>query len=169
MNDVDALVTELQGLLTQEIELHKYLLSLLHKEKGFLIDLSTDDILENTKKKETCTLKIKMLEESRAVLVKRLSQHFGVPSEELTLSKIISLTHEPHRSTLDDTRSTLTSLIKSIKEANRHNCLVIKDALHYCRRSLDFLYSSSTASPTYVDGGRIKDPARFGSLLSKEI
>jgi len=166
---VDALVTELGELLTQEIALHKHLLALLHKEKEFLIDLSTEEILENTKKKETCTLKIKMLEESRSVLVKQLSQHCGVPSEELTLSKIVSLIKEPQRSTLNATRSTLTSLIESIKEANQHNCLVVKDALHYCRRSLDFLYSSSAASPTYVNGGRIKDPARFGSLLSKEI
>jgi len=166
---VDALVTELRELLTQEIEVHKHLLALLHKEKEFLIDLSTEEILENTKKKETCTLKIKMLEESRSVLVKQLSQHYSVPPEELTVSKIVSLLEEPHRSTLDATRSTLTSLIKSIQEANQHNGLVVKDALHYCKRSLDFLYSSSVASPTYVDGGRIKDPARFGSLLSKEI
>jgi flagellar biosynthesis/type III secretory pathway chaperone len=169
VNDVDALVTELRELLTQEIVVHKHLLALLHKEKEFLIDLSTEEILENTKKKETCTLKIKMLEESRAVLVNQLSHHCGVPPEDLTLSKIVSLLEEPHRSTLDATRSTLTSLIKSIKEANQHNGLVVKDALHYCKRSLDFLYSSSAASPTYVDGGRIKDPARFGSLLSKEI
>ena len=108
---MDTLVTELQELLTQEIALHKHLLGLLHKEKGFLIDLSTEEILENTKKKETCTLKIKMLEESRSVLVKQLSQHSGVPAEELTLSKIVSLLEEPHRSTLDATRSTLTSLI----------------------------------------------------------
>ena len=166
---MDALITELGELLTQEIALHKHLLALLHKEKEFLIDLSTEEILENTKKKETCTLKIKMLEESRSVVVKQLSQHCDVPSEELTLSKIVSLLKEPQRSTLDDTRSTLTSLIESIQEANQHNCLVVKDALHYCRRSLDFLYSSSAASPTYVHGGRIKDTARFGSLLSKEI
>ena len=154
---MDALVTELRELLTQEIALHKHLLALLHQEREFLIDLSTEEILENTKKKETCTLKIKMLEESRSVLVKQLSQQCGVPAEELTLSQIVS------------TRSTLTSLIKSIQEANQHNGLVVKDALHYCKRSLDFLYSSSVASPTYVDGGRIKDRARFGSLLSKEI
>lgn len=166
---MDALVTELRELLTQEIVVHKHLLALLHQEKEFLIDLSTEAILENTKKKETCTLKIKMLEESRSVLVKQLSHHCGVPPEDLTLLKIVSLLEEPHRSTLDVTRSTLTSLIKSIKEANQHNGLVVKDALHYCKRSLDFLYSSSAASPTYVNGGRIKDPARFGSLLSKEI
>ena len=166
---MDALVTELQELLTQEIALHKHLLGLLHKEKGFLIDLSTEEILENSKKKETCTLKIKMLEESRSVLVRQLSQHSGVPAEELTLSKIVSLLEEPHRSTLDAIRSTLTSLIKSIQEANQHNSLVVKDALHYCKRSLDFLSSSSVANPTYVDGGRIKDRTRFGSLLSKEI
>lgn len=166
---MDALVTELRELLAQEIVVHKHLLALLHKEKEFLIALSTEEILENTKKKETCTLKIKMLEESRLVLVKQLSQHWGVPPEDLTLLKIVSLLEEPHRSTLDATRSTLTSLIKSIKEANQHNGLVVKDALHYCKRSLDFLYSSSAASPTYVNGGRIKDPARFGSLLSKEI
>lgn len=166
---MDALVTELGELLSQEIALHKHLLTLLHQEKEFLISLSTEEILRNTKTKETCVLKIKMLEEARSVLLHQLSQHLGVPQAELTLSKIVSLLEEPHRSTLDATRSTLTSLIKSIQEANQHNGLVVKDALHYCKRSLDFLYSSSAASPTYVHGGRIKDRGRFGSLLSKEI
>lgn len=166
---MDALVTELGALLTQEIELHKHLLSLLQEERELLINLSTEEILENTKRKETCILKIKMLEESRSVLVERLSHYYGLPAEELTLSRIVSLSEEPQRSTLDRVQSTLTALIKSIKEANRHNCLVVKDTLHYCNRSLDFLYSSSAASPTYAGGGRIKDPVRFGRLLSKEI
>ena len=166
---MDAVLAELRAILMREIELHKHLLSLLHKEKVCLIDLSTEEIVENTKKKETCALKIKMLEESRLSLIKRLSPHFAIPFQELTLSKLVSLLEEPHRSNLDEVRSTLLSLIKSIEELNQHNCMVVKDALHYCQRSLDFLYSATVANPTYVDSGKIKDPARFGRLLSKEI
>ena len=166
---MDALLAELRAILMREIELHKNLLSLLHKEKACLIDLSTEEIVENTKKKETCTLKIKMLEESRLSLIKRLSPHFSIPLQDLTLSKLISLLEEPHRSDLDAVRSTLRSLMKSIQEINQHNSMVVKDALHYCQRSLDFLYSATVANPTYVDNGKIKDPARFGRLLSKEI
>jgi flagellar biosynthesis/type III secretory pathway chaperone len=166
---VDALLAELRGILTREIELHKHLLSLLHKEKACLIDLSTEEIVENTKRKETCTLKIKMLEESRLSLIKRLSPHFSISLHELTLSKLISQLDEPHRSELEEVRSTLRSLINSIQEINQHNSMVVKDALHYCQRSLDFLYSATVANPTYVDSGKIKDPTRFGRLLSKEI
>ena len=74
---MDALLAELRAILMREIELHKDLLSLLHKEKECLIDLSTEEIVENTKKKETCTLKIKMLDESRLSLIKRLSPKIG--------------------------------------------------------------------------------------------
>jgi len=56
---VDTLISELITILNKEIELHKQLLSILHKEREFLIDLSTEKILENSKKKETCTLRIK--------------------------------------------------------------------------------------------------------------
>jgi len=166
---VDALLSELIAILNQEIELHKELLSFLQKDRELLVDLCVEGIFESNKKKETCTLKIKMLEESRSLLVDRLSQHFAIPPQELTLSKIVSLVEEPYRSALDTARSTLTSLIKSIKEVNQGNSLIIKDSLHYFNRSLDFLYCASSASPTYVDNGKIKDPKLFGGLLSKEI
>jgi len=166
---VDTLLAELITILNKEIELHKQLLSLLHKERELLIDLSTEEIFENNKKKETCTLKIKMLEESRLSLVERLSQHYAIPSQELTLSKIVSLVKEPYRSALNTLRSTLIALTSSTKEINHNNCLIVKDSLCYFKRSLDFLYHASSASPTYVDSGKIKDPTRFGGLLSKEI
>ena len=166
---MNGLLKELNTILAREIELHKHLLSLLQKEKECLIDLSTEELLENTKKKETCTLKIKILEESRLSLVKRLSTCFGISPQELTLSKLVSLVEEPYRSILDDARSTLRSLVRSIQESNQHNGAVVRDALHYCQRSLDFLYSATVANPTYVDNGKIKGPARFGRLFSKEI
>ena len=169
VNSVDRLLAELITILNKEIELHKGLLSLLHKDRELLVDLCVEEIFENNKKKETCTLKIKMLEESRSLLINELSQHYAIPPRELTLSKIVSLVEEPHRSILDAARSTLTSLVKSIKEVNQGNSLIIKDSLYYFKRSLDFLHCASSASSTYVDNGKIKDPKRFGSLLSKEI
>ena len=169
MNSVDTLISELITILNKEIDLHKQLLSILHKEREFLIDLSTEKILDNSKKKETCVLRIKMLEESRLLLVDKLSQHYSIPSQGLTLSRIVSLVEGPPHFALDAAQSTLTSLIKSIKEVNQCNCLIVKDSLYYFNRSLDFLNYASSASPTYVDSGKIKDPKRFGSLLSKEI
>ncbi|MCK5009779.1 MAG: flagellar protein FlgN [Deltaproteobacteria bacterium] len=166
---MDTLLSELITILNKEIELHKQLLLLLQNDRHFLIDLSTEEIFENIKKKETCTLKIKMLEESRSSLVDRLSQHCAIPSQEMTLSKIVSLAKEPYRSSLATSRSSLTALIRSIKEISQVNHFIIKDSLYYFQRSLDFLNNASAASPTYVNSGKIKDPTRFGSLLAKEI
>ena len=166
---MDTLLSELIAILNKEIELHKELLSFLHKDRELLVDLRAEEIFESNKKKETCTLKIKMLEESRSLLVDKLSQHYAISSQELTLSKIISLVKEPYHSVLDTARSILTALIKSIKEVNQGNALIVKDSLYYFNRSLDFLNYASSLSPTYVDNGKIKDPKRFGSFLSKEI
>jgi len=166
---VNTLLSELITILNKEIELHKELLSFLHKDRELLVDLCVEEIFESNKKKETCTLKIKMLEESRSSLVDKLSQHFAIPPQELTLSKIVSLVEEPYRSALDNARSTLTSLIKSIKEVNQGNHLIVKDSLYYFNRSLNFLNYAPSLNPTYVDNGKIKDPKRFGTLISKEI
>ena len=163
------LLSELIAILEKEIELHKELLSFLHKDRGLLVDLCIDGIFENNKKKETCILKIKMLEGSRSSLINRLSQHYAIPSQELTLSKIVSLIEEPYRSTLDTARSILTALMKSIREVNQGNCLIVKDSLYYANRSLDFLNYSSSISPTYMDSGKIKDPKQYGNFLSREI
>lgn len=166
---MDALLTELVGLLTREIELHRELLSLLQKEKEFLIDLSTEELLENNKKKETATLQIKMLEESRSSLMSRLAQHLAVPPRELTVSKLVSLLEEPQRSALEAARSKLISLLRSIQDVNQHNCVLVRDSLHYAQQSLNVLYRSSSPNPTYLVNGSMKGPQRFGGLLSKEI
>ena len=166
---MDTLLSELIAILNKEIELHKELLSFLHKDRELLIDFCIEDIFESNKKKETCTLKIKMLEESRSLLVDKLSQHCAIPSQELTLSKIVSLVEEPYRSSLDNARSILNSLIKSTKEVNQGNHLIVKDSFSYFNRSLDFLKYASSLSPTYVGNGKIKDPRQFGTFISKEI
>jgi len=169
VNNVDTFLTELIDVLNQEIALHKELLSFLQKDRELLIDFSAEKIFENNKKKETCTLKIKMLEESRSSLVDKLSRHYSIPSPELTLSRIVSLAEEPYRSALDAARSILASLVKSMKEVNQSNCLIVKDSLHYFRQSLDFLSCASAVSPTYLDNGKMRDPRGFGSFLSREV
>jgi len=166
---MDSLLSELNAILDREIGLHKELLSFLQKDKEHLIDLSAERIFENNKKKETCSIKIKMLEESRSTLIEKLSRHYSIPSQELTLSRIVSFAEEPYRSALNDARSILSSLIKSIKEVTQSNSLIVKDSLHYFKQSLDFLSYASAVSPTYLDNGKIKGPRCFGSILSREV
>jgi flagellar biosynthesis/type III secretory pathway chaperone len=169
VNNVDTFLSELIDVLNQEIALHKELLSFLQKDGELLIDLSAEKIFENNKKKETCTLKIKMLEESRSSLVDKLSLQYSIPSPELTLSRIVSLAEEPYHSALDAARSILASLVKSMKEVNQSNCLIVKDSLNYFKQSLDFLSGASAVSPTYLDSGKMKDPSGFGRFLSREV
>ena len=166
---MNELLLELVAILDQEIELHKELLSLLHRDRELIIELCTEEIFENNKKKETVVLKTKMLEESRLLLINKLSQHYVVSSSDLTLSKVVSLVEEPYRSRLATCRSTLLALIKSISDVNQSNSLIVKDSLHYFEYSLDFLHYTSAASPTYLDSGKIKDPVHLRGLLSKEI
>ena len=166
---MNGLFSELVAILNQEIELHKELLSLLHRDREIIIDLRTEEIFENIKKKETCVLKIKILEESRLSLINKLSHQYAVPVHELTLSKVLTLVGEPYRSHLVTSRSTLLALIKSINDVNHSNSLIIRDSLHYFEHSLHFLHHTSSGSPTYLGSGKIKDSMRFGGLLSKEI
>ena len=79
---MDSLLSELNTILDREIGLHKELLSFLQKDRELLVDLCVDEIFENNKKKETCSIKIKMLEESRSSLINRLSQHYALSPHE---------------------------------------------------------------------------------------
>jgi flagellar biosynthesis/type III secretory pathway chaperone len=110
-----------------------------------------------------------MLEESRSSLTGRLARQYAVPAHELTLSKLVSLLEEPYRSALEDARSKLVSLLRSIQEVNHHNCVLVRDSLHYAQQSLNVLYRSSSPNPTYLVDGSMKGPLRCGGLLSKEI
>jgi len=169
VESMNTLLSELIDILNREIELHKELLSCIQQDRCLLVDLRVDDIFENIKKKETLSVKIKMLEESRVSLVEQLSPHYGISQQPPTLSDLASAAEEPHRSALNNSRSTLLALLNSIQEINQGNSLIVKDSLFYCNRSLDFLNHSFSANPTYLNSGRIKDAARFGSLLKREI
>ncbi len=166
---MNTLLSELVTILNREIELHKELLSCIQQDRCLLIDLRVDDLFENSKRKETLIVKIKMLEESRVSLVEQLSPHYEFSHQPLTLSDLVSAVEEPYRSALNTSRSTLHALIKSIQEVNQGNTLIAKDSIFYFNRSLDFLNQAFSVNPTYLHSGRIKDPARFGSLLTREI
>lgn len=166
---MNIVLSELIAILNREIELHKALFSCVQQDRQLLIDLRVDDLFENIKRKETLSVKIKMLEESRVALVEQLSTHYEIPHQPPTLSDLVSVVEEPHRSALNTARSTLRALMKSIQEVNQGNTLIVKDSIFYCNRSLDFLNHACSENPTYLHSGRIKDPARFGSLLTREI
>jgi len=55
---VDTLLSELIAILNREIALHKELLSFLQKDRDLVVDLCVEELFENTKKKETCSVKI---------------------------------------------------------------------------------------------------------------
>lgn len=115
---------EIQGLLTllqQEVALFEELLFVVEKEREVVESYRIEDLLESSKEKETCLIKIKMVEESKRSLIHRLSREFNVTPDELTLSKLCSITDHPTSLQLETFHIRLTELMKQIQGLNQMN------------------------------------------------
>lgn len=135
---------KLKNILNEEIKGYRELIDLLRKEKECLINLDTTGIENVYKEKDTVILKLKLLDEERINLLKRLSQENNI-KEEMTLLRLYKLTGDEK---LKHMRLQLISMLQSIEELNEFNGILIERSLNFIRNSLAFLKASGIDTKT---------------------
>jgi flagellar biosynthesis/type III secretory pathway chaperone len=130
--------TKIKNILNEEIKGYRELIDLLQKEKECLINLDTAGIENVYKEKDTVILKLRLLDEERINLLKRLSQENNT-EKEMTLQRLYKLTGDE---TLKNMRLQLISMLQSIEELNEFNGILIERSLSFIRNSLAFLKAS---------------------------
>ena len=83
---MDELLDKFLGVLTGETELYRGLLHLLQEEKKAVVYAELKGLNETAKEKESLILKIRILEEERVNLLKKIAAVLGSPSPSLTLN-----------------------------------------------------------------------------------
>src|SRR3972149_11901211 len=102
---------DLVHLLSQEADEYGKLLALLSDEERALVQGRSADVAELTKQKERLALELKVLEEARQALIRRLAGPLGLPTGEVTLTRLIEAVPQNRAPALRDLRGRLTELM----------------------------------------------------------
>jgi flagellar biosynthesis/type III secretory pathway chaperone len=166
---MDSLVNKLLGLLEEETELYRSLLSILQKEKKAVVASQLDELNEAGKEKESLILKIRILEEQRLRVQRRLADSFRYDPQELTLTKLSQLVGEPYSIRLKICYSNLLTLIPSIREINHSNKSLLTHSLELVRGSLTLLNNFVAPNAVYHRSGEMQMSGKSGNVLSGEV
>ncbi len=153
----------------QKIIIYEELIKLLRREWGSISQYSYDDIQEILNKKETLVLKMQVLEENRTEVVNTISEKLGIPSEDLTLNKLIAKIDHPIKKKLMAYRKTLLSQIKTIVELNEFNQELVDASSLSIKKSLSFIHKTQSATEAgYHSGGQMDEHVTGSRMLSLE-
>jgi flagellar biosynthesis/type III secretory pathway chaperone len=166
---MDSLLNKLLGLLEEETDLYRSLLSILQKEKKAVVATRIEELNEVSKEKESLLLKIRILEEQRLRVQGRLADSLGYKPQDLTLTKLSQLVEEPHSIRLKICYSNLLTLIPSIREINHSNKSLLTHSLELVRGSLTLLSNFVASNAVYYRTGEMQIGSKSGNVLSGEV
>ena len=166
---LNGLLTKLSGLLEQETELYQALLAAIDEEKRAVISSNLTKLNEITKIKENLLLKLRILDEQRSHLLRKLADLLGEPKEALSLKKLSQMVEIPHASRLERCRTKLISLIANIQEANQRNRDLFSHSLELVKGSMNLLNNLMASSPVYFRTGNIQQRDQTGKILHGEV
>ena len=160
---------KLLGLLDQVAEIYQSLLAVMDNERDAVVAADLKELNEAAKVKDNLLLKLRILEEQRMHLLKKLADQLNHPSEDLTLTNLSQILEEPHANQLKDRSIRLLALLKFIQRANERNGSLFAHSLELVRGSLNLLNNMMPAGPIYFRTGTIQNRRRTGNLLCGEI
>ena len=166
---LNGLLNELSGLLHQETELYGALLALMDNEKQAVIATNSEKLNESTKVKENLLLKLRILDEQRFHLLRKVADLLGEPGETLNLKKLSQMVQAPHASRLERCRTRLVSLIANIQAANQRNRDLFSHSLELVKGSMNLLNNLMASSPVYYRTGDIQQRDQTGKILHGEV
>lgn len=154
-----ARVEDLLALLRQEAATYRRLLDVLREEEDAILAGRYYDVAAATTRKETLLLELRVLGESRGVLLARIADTFGVPPRAVTLSRLATLVDPPDATELLAVRTSLTETLSEIAQANHGLGLLLERSLFRIGEILRILRESLGLGPQYDPAGRLLVPA----------
>ncbi len=113
------------------------LFALLQRERDCLIHIDKEKIEEISKEKDTTVMRLRLLEEERIRLTRKVAEDNGI-TRDINLQELEMLTGDSKFPAL---RSKLLSLLQSIEEMNKFNGILIDRSLRYIKTNANFFNS----------------------------
>ncbi len=138
-------LTELLGLVREEISLYRDLIEHARQKTALLVQGSVEAILESNKVEEIFNVKLRFLEAELARICSDLCKGFKIPREEFTLLKLAEDLQSPVAAEIKSQTKLFKILVEQLRAINRRNMKLVDSSHRFSRGLLDFL-SNSTSS-----------------------
>ena len=151
-------------ILHEEVGIYRELVELARRKTALLVQGRVEAIQESNKTEETCSLKLRILENEMSRLCGELCQLFKIPHEEFTLLRLAVDADPPVAAEIKAQTSLFQSLIEQLKSVNRRNGRLIESSIRYSRGLLDFLYGNTGS---YQQNGSFRPMRSLQTTLSR--
>jgi flagellar biosynthesis/type III secretory pathway chaperone len=143
-------ISELLGIVREEIEITRDLLENARQKTKLLIDGRVEAILEANKTDETLSHTLQFLERRLVRLGQELVPSSGITRETFTLTQLADLLGNPLAREIRNQAAILRNIMTHLQSINERNMRLIDSSLNYSKGMLALL---SNASGSYKKSG----------------
>jgi hypothetical protein len=149
---------QLLSVMEQEAVLYQALLENLAEETRRLVSNDAKGVLEVSRRKDTIALQIRSLEESRLLIVEKLSRDLPSGAEPPTIAALSGRAAEPLRGALLEVRDRLKTIVENVEAMNSRNRVLAENSLRLLHGSVEALRDQLRPAPATAGYG----PSRRG-------
>ncbi len=163
---LEQLCDSLLTMLEREIPLHQELHAALKFERETLIRPSIESLNETNSRKETCLLKLRIIEEARMGIIRKIAARLGLPEREVNISRLGPLLDERRKLALSTVQDRLQNLLEDISSLNRTNKSAIEASINHVQGALSLLGNLlSNGAAGYSPNGLFGGPQMSGQVI----
>jgi len=155
--------------LVQEKEIYKGLLEISERKKQVIVDNNIKELEKIVQMERRFIIDISRLEDERLEIIDAIAAEKKVPSENITISTLISWAPEGMARRLEAIRQELKDIIEKQKDLNRLNEKLLKINLEYVNFAVNFLVGSSSSSSVYEEKGQATKMKQSRNLFDKKV
>lgn len=160
---------DLLSVLEREGALCRELLSILKNEQAILRTQNLDKLLESNKEKETCLLRLRMCDESRQSIIKKLAKILAVAPESLDFHNLVKLSPNDLSGVIKNSIDDLKGLLVKIQTVNAENEQVVSFSLDHVQMCLSMFENLGFSEKTYQESGQMESVRRQGFIIDREV
>ena len=166
---MESILKELIDVFENQSCLQRSLLCALIQEKHAIVGSDLSALHEANSEKESLIRKINKLEDERVRILADLEEPSGEKCQDLTLERLVQISEEPYASRLDGFRNDLISSIKTIRELNEGNKVLLTHSINLVTGSLRLLNNLTNCNAVYYRSGKIQNKDHGARVLSGEV
>ncbi|CAI2717140.1 flagellar protein FlgN [Nitrospina watsonii] len=159
----------LNTILEKKIELYDRLIHIFGEEWNAVTEYSRDRLLKTLEQKETLLMQVGELNQKREAILKKMSEHWGIPVEKVTLRKIAQFKNNPWSMSMILCQQRMKEQIAKIKKLNTMNRRLIERSSLSMQDSVHSLYKADTRYTPYHADGKVGNVPLTRGLISTNI
>ncbi len=163
------LFASLIDVLKNELALYSDLRAFLKSEKEMIMNApSIEKINASNASKENLILKVRIVEEVRSNVLKKLARGLDLSDSSIRLLSVMNYAMPDQRRVLEELRADIAIITGDIHRMNNENSYLLDTSVSYFNKSLEFITSLTHRSGIYQVNGKVNEIRQYGSLLQTE-